>query len=66
MSATSDQSKNDAMERLLQEGMASYLDAVYALDRFRIAVTDEAVSVLKDRLPDLASTTGIKECKGTR
>ena len=56
----SDHSKKDAIEGLLREGSASYLDALYALHRFKQTVTDIAVTVLRKRLPELVSAVGIE------
>ena len=59
VSRLSDQAKKDAMDRLLREGAANYLDALYALHRFKQTVTDTAIVVWKERLPDLVSVLGI-------
>jgi hypothetical protein len=56
----SDQAKKDAMEGLLREGSANYLDALYALHQFKRAVTDSAIAVWRKRLADLVSAVGIE------
>lgn len=48
------------MEELLREGSANYLDALYALHRFKRAVTDSAIAVLDNRLAELANAVGIE------
>ena len=45
---------------LLREGSANYLDALYALHRFKRTVTDSAIAVLRKRLPDLVSAVGVE------
>ncbi len=52
--------KQTAMDSLIREGIPSYLDAVFALSRFKRRVTDVAVEVLKARLPELASAIGMQ------
>jgi hypothetical protein len=55
-----DDAKLDALHNLRREGCASYLDALYALHRFRRDVTDIAASTLRARLPELVSAVGIQ------
>lgn len=45
------QAKQDAVEGLLREGSANYLDALYALHRFKRTVTDTAVAVWNPLVP---------------
>jgi hypothetical protein len=42
-----------ALNSLLQEGAKSYLDALSALNRYTLEVTNTAVTVLRDQLPAL-------------
>ena len=51
---------DDQTAALLQEGCAVYLDALYALHRFRREVTDAAISVWNDRLDQLTKKIGIE------
>jgi hypothetical protein len=56
----SDHAKKDAVSDLVREGAASYLDALYALQRFRQEVTDIAIIVWNRRLPELVSAIDIQ------
>ena len=44
---------------LLREGLANYLDAMYALHRFRRQVTETAVAVWKARISDVVEAVGL-------
>jgi hypothetical protein len=52
--------RNEALETLLREGAASYLDALYALHLFKRAVADAVVVVLGKRLLDLVKAVDIR------
>ncbi|SRR5579884_970267 len=54
----SESAKKQALDNLLRDGIVSYLDALYALQRFQEQATGIAVSVLKARVLELSSATG--------
>jgi hypothetical protein len=48
----------EPIDELIREGCGSYLDALYALHRFRRAVIDAAMDVWKAKLEELAGVIG--------
>jgi len=51
---------DDAREKLIQEGAASYPEAVIALREFQRVVQEKCEEVVANRLSDLSNATGVK------
>lgn len=56
----SDRPRPDLADALIREGAASYLDALYALHRFRLEVTDRAIVVWNEKYLSLVNAIGIQ------
>ena len=50
----------EPVDQLLHEGSASYLDALYALHRFKREVIDAAMEVWRERVTELAVVIGME------
>lgn len=59
----SEQPHQEAMDRLLLQGAVSYLDALYALHRFRREASSVALTIVRARIQELTSALGIPGCK---